>query len=370
MHIPGDGEMAGLLQDSAGGSTPGATTLPAANGPSVWTGRDLSRSNDWIFHLTPRDIDEIDHAARHFRDSGVDLFRIATATFPLPRLGPRLVALQREIITGRGFALIRGLPVQNYDRTTVATIYMGLGRYFGDPVSQNAKGHLLGHIKDLGHTRLDPKYRGYQTTEELRYHTDSCDIVGLLCLARAKSGGLSSIASAGAIFNEIRRRRPDLIPVLTEPFYISRNGEIPAGKNPWYRIPVFNFCEGHMTTLYAARDVRTAQLLDGVPSFTEAQREALDLFLLVAEEVSLKMDFNVGDIQLLHNHDIVHARTEFEDYPEDERKRHLLRLWLSVPNGRPLPPCFAERYGTVELGAVRGGIVCPGTQLTIPLDAE
>ena len=362
--------MAGAHGDTTEiGSRP-AAALSAASGPAVWTGHEMSRSDAWIFRLTSIDITEIDSAARRFRDSGIDLFRIAAADFPLPGLGPRLRALQRELIEGRGFVLIRGLPIQNYDRQMQAIIYMGIGRYFGDPVSQNAKGHLLGHIKDLGHTRHDPKFRGYQTTEELRYHTDSCDIVGLLCLARAKSGGLSSIASAGAIFNEIRHRRPDLLPVLTEPFYLSRNGEIPVGKKPWYRLPVFSFYGGFMTTLYGARDVRTAQFLDGVPPFTEAQSEALDLVLEVAEDVSLKMDFDVGDIQLLHNHDILHSRTEYEDYPEDERKRHLLRLWLSAPNGRPLPPAFAERYGTIELGKVRGGIVCPGTTLSIPMDAE
>ena len=362
--------MAGVQDIDNGVHSPGVTNLPAASDAAVWTGHELSRSESWIFRLSAADVDEIEAAARRFRDSGKDLFRIATAEFPLPHLGPRLLALQREIVEGRGFVLIRGLPVQNYDMAMAAIVYMGIGRYFGDPVSQNAKGHLLGHIKDLGHTRHDPKWRGYQTTEELRYHTDSCDIVGLLCLTRAKQGGVSSIASTGAIYNEIRRRRPDLIPVLTEPFYISRNGEIPAGKQPWYRIPVFNFYAGFLTTLYAARDVRTAQLLDGVPPFTVAQREALDLFLEVTEDVSLKMDFAVGDIQLLHNHDIVHARTEYDDHAEDARNRHLLRLWLSVPDGRPLPPCFAERYGTVELGTVRGGIVCPGTQLTIPFNAE
>ena len=362
--------MAGGQEATIKKPSPEPSALPAASGSFVWTGREMSRSDAWIFRLSPADIAEIDAAVDRFRASGIDLFRISAADFPLPTLGPRLRALQREIIEGRGFVLIRGVPVQRYDRTMSAIAYMGIGRYFGDPVSQNAKGHLLGHIKDLGHSRRDPKYRGYQTTEELRYHTDSCDIVGLLCLARAKSGGLSSIASAGAIFNEIRRRRPDLLAVLVEPFYLTRNGEIPAGKQPWYKLPVFSFYGGYMTTLYGARDVRMAQLLDGVPPFTEAQREALDLVLTVAEEVSLKMDFDVGDIQLLHNHVILHARTEFEDYAEVDRKRHLLRLWLSAPNGRPLPPDFAERYGTVEVGTVRGGIVCPGTQLSIPMDAE
>ncbi len=330
----------------------------------------MKQRNDWTYRFTPGDLDEIEAAARQVLDRGLGILEITKSAFPLPSLDAKLAALQRDVVEGRGFVFLKGIPATRLDRLTLAVIYWGIGLRFGDPVSQNAKGHLLGHVKDLGLPPHDLNRRGYQTTLGLDYHTDGCDIVGLMCLAKAKAGGLSAIASAGAIHNEILRLRPDLLDVLYQPFHISRVGDIPVGKLPWYCVSIFNQYQGYLTSMYPGGDIRKAQRLPEVPRLTPKQAEAMHLVDALAEEYSLRMDIEPGDMQFLHNHTIYHARTEFEDHPEQERKRHMLRLWLSAPNGRPLPPEFAERYGNIEAGTVRGGIICEGTTFKAPLEAE
>jgi hypothetical protein len=223
-------------------------------------------------------------------------------------------------------------------------------------------------VRDVGRDENDPNARVYQTTKRQNYHTDSCDIVGLLCVRRAKAGGLSSIVSSVTVYNEMRARRPDLAAVLFEPICTDRRGEVPAGMKPWFTIPVFNWHDGRLTTMYVRRYIESAQRFPEVPRLTPLQGEAMDLLDTLVEDPALHlyMDFEPGDIQLVHNHQVLHDRTEFQDWPEPERKRHLLRLWLCPPDGRALPPCFAERYGSVQPGR-RGGIVVPGASLTVPL---
>jgi len=195
----------------------------------------------------------------------------------------------------------------------------------------------------------------------------------LLCLNKAKSGGLSTISSSTTIYNEMMKQRPDLVEVLFEPFTIDRKGEIPKGKQATYQMPVFHNYEGQLTTIYARDFIEAAQQRHAdLPRLTELQLEAMDMLdsLARSEAIRLDMAFEPGDIQLLHNHQILHARTTYEDYAEPELRRHLLRLWLSQPDGRPLPPVFEERYGSIELGKRRGGIIVSGTVENIPLEAN
>ncbi|MDP6787360.1 MAG: TauD/TfdA family dioxygenase [Rhodospirillales bacterium] len=344
-------------------------TVQLVDGPAVWLGSDLAKTDEWIYRLSEDQIAELDAALRRTQERGLAIIDIGRDDFPLPTLGPVLAELQDQVVNGRGFALVKRIPVERYTPAEAQTLYWGMGLYWGDAVSQNGKGHVLGHVKDLGMAEGDPARRGYQTTLKLRYHTDSCDIVCLMCLAKAKSGGLSSIASSGAIHNEILRRRPDLIDVLRGDFFMDRKCEVPDGKLPYAAAPVFNYDDGYMTSFYPRGDIDYAQRFDAVPKLNDEQREALALMDTLAEDFSLKMDIELGDIQLLHNHTILHARTSFEDYPEFERKRHMVRLWLSAPNGRPLPPSFADRYGSIEVGTVRGGIVVSGMTLCAPTEA-
>jgi hypothetical protein len=287
-------------------------------------------------------------------------------------VGGILKGILAELLEGRGFVLLRGLPVERMSREEQAIAYLGMGSWLGSFRSQNAKGHLLGHVKDLGLDIRDPRVRYYQTNRRLEYHTDSVDIVGLLCLKTAKAGGESYLASSMTVFNEVLARRPDLVPALFEPYPTDRRGEVPEGMRPWFDMPIYHWHAGRLTCIYVRQYIESAQkLFPEARRLTAAQREAMDLIdtLCNDPQVHLAMDFRPGDIQLLHNHQILHSRGDFENWPQPERHRHLLRLWLAPREARPLPEVFAPRYGSVVPGA-RGGIVVKGTTLKIPLEAE
>jgi hypothetical protein len=336
-------------------------------GPSAWYGPDLAARGDWIEELTETEILEIDAAAERLANAEVDVPSIRQRDFPLPTLGPRLRRMLEHVLTGRGFVLLRRLPVERWSMRKTATAYFGLGTHLGSPRSQNAQGHVLGHVKDLGFSSSDPNVRIYQTSERQGYHTDSCDVVGLLCLQPAKEGGLSSLVSSVTLYNEMRRRRPDLVSCLFEPIETDRRGEVPEGQKPYFQIPVFNWYAGLLSTIYQRKYIDSARRFVKTP-LTPQQEEALDLFDALADDPELNMSMKLlsGDVQLVHNHTLLHDRTAFEDWPEPERKRHLLRLWLAPPEARPLPYVFAERYGTLTPGD-RGGVIVEGSTQIAPL---
>jgi hypothetical protein len=313
------------------------TLPPKVEDRSAWYGRDLANCDDWIEHLSAAEV----------------------AT-------PRLQQILDEVLNGRGFVLIRGLPIESWTKRQAAEAFLKIGAKLGNLRMQNADGHLLGHVRDLGRSSDDPNTRIYQTRERQTHHTDSCDVVGLMCLRTAKSGGLSSLVSSTTIFNEMRRRRPDLLRVLMEPIETDRRGEVPEGGKPYFSIPVFNYHEGLVSAIYQRQYIESARRFEGVPPLTPLQIEALDLLDELANDpkLNLMMELQPGDIQLVHNHTILHDRTAFEDHPEPDRKRHLLRLWLAPVNARPLPEVYAERYGSITPGD-RGGVVVPGAKPTI-----
>src|SRR5207253_6216324 len=187
------------------------------------------------------------------------------------------------------------------------------------------------------------------------------------CLRRARTGGLSTIASSMSVHNLMAARRPDLLARLFQPLPVDRRGEVPEGKGPFYEAPVFNEHDGTLSVLYSRLHINSAQRFSEARRLAPEDIEALDLFGELADDPELRLDMNFmpGDIQFLHNHTILHARSAYEDWPEDERKRRLLRLWLSPPGARPLPPVFAECYGGITIGD-RGGIVCKRMQLHVP----
>lgn len=349
-----------------------STSQAIYDGPAAWRGRDMAKNTDWIVRFSESDVAEIENAVAFALSRKSDVLSLDREDFPLPRLAGRLHAVQNDVVHGRGFVLLRGLPAGRWTREQSATAFWGLGRHFGDPVPQNAQGHLLGHVKDIGKNPEDPSHRVYQTSYRHLFHTDSCDIVGLLCLRQAKSGGLSRIVSSTTLFNEVARRRPDLADVLSAPFTVDRKGEVPAGKAPYYDMAIAHHHGGRLTVIYARDFIEAAQRFAEAPSLSAAQIEAMDLLDELAEDpaIHLDMDFEPGDIQFLHNHQILHARTAYEDHREPERRRHLLRLWLSAPNGRELPPVFRERYGEIQVGRRRGGIVVPCQVPSAPLEAE
>ncbi|MGD9615944.1 MAG: TauD/TfdA family dioxygenase [Alphaproteobacteria bacterium] len=340
-------------------------------GPAAWVGADMRRREaEWTHPLSPAEIAEIEQATRAVRARGLDLAAITSDDFPLPTLGPVLDRLRVELVEGRGFVRLRGMPVEDRPIEESATAYWGVGAYFGKARSQNAKGHLLGHVYDLGQglSAENPNLRSYATAERQNFHIDRCDLVALLCLKRAKAGGQSMLVSAMTLHNVMAERRPDLLERLYRPVPVDRRGEVPVGKEPFYEAPVFNEYAGRVSILYSRLHIGSAQRFPGARRLTPEDIEALDMLQDLAGDPELRLDmsFMPGDLQILNNHTMLHARTGYEDWPEPEKKRHLLRLWLCPPDGRKLPPVFAECYGGVTVGD-RGGIICKDTRLHAPL---
>ena len=260
-------------------------------------------------------------------------------------------------------------PCDEWSREVTAAAFFGLGCHLGNPRPQNAKGHVLGHVMDLGLNADDPNVRIYQTHERQTFHTDSSDIVGLVCLQQAKSGGDSALVSSNTLYNVMRRDHPALAAALFDPIATDRRGDVAIGQKPYFEIPVFSWHAQLMSTIYQRQYIDSAQRFDGAMRLTPLHVEALDCFDALSNDARLNflMRLEAGDMQFVHNHTLLHDRTAFEDWQAPARKRHLLRLWLSSPQARPLAPVWAERYGTIEPG-VRGGVMVPAASWIAPLE--
>ena len=265
--------------------------------------------------------------------------------------------------------MIRGLPVAKYSLKKSATIFCGIGAHLGKARSQNSMGHILGHVRDIGADGSDTNARIYQTSERQTFHTDSADVVGLLCLKTAREGGKSLLVSTETIYNEMNKSRPDLVPLLFDPIATDRRGEVPPGEKPFFEIPVLSWFQGHLTGMYQRQYIDSAQRFADAMRLTEGHIEALDMFDKLANDphLHLSMQLEPGDIQFVYNHSQLHDRTGFTDWPEPEDRRHLLRLWLSIPGDRPLPAPFRQRFGSIEIGD-RGGIITKNTKLNVPIE--
>jgi len=338
-------------------------------GPSVWVGSQLAKKrNQWHSRWSNNEIKHLEHAAENFISSSFELADISKDNFPLPLIENRFKNLQQKLISGVGFELISGLPIEKYSIEETTTIFCGIGSHIGRARSQNSSGHILGHVLDTGANVKDKNTRVYQTSERQSFHTDSSDVVALFCLHTAKEGGKSLLVSTETIYNEMNRIRPDLTPLLFEPIATDRRGEIPEGEKPYFKIPVLNWHQGLLTGMYQRQYIDSAQRFSDVLQLTDKHIEALDLFDNLANDPRLyiSMQLEPGDLQFVYNHSQLHDRTAFTDWPEPRKRRHLLRLWLSMADDRPLPYYFKERFGSIEIGN-RGGIVTPDTTLNIPL---
>ncbi len=297
--------------------------------PAAWRGAEIKERDNWIYRLSGEEVEEIKAAL-----SGIGnrpLHEVTAADFPLPRLSRATATWVDELERGRGFVLVRGVPVDGKSVDECSLIYWGIGAHIGTPVSQNAAGDLLGHVRDTGADPTDPSVRLYKTRKAQPFHTDGADIIGLLCLRAARRGGASQIVSSVSIFNEIRRRRHDLVPLCFEPFPFDRNEEQAPGESPFFEFPLCAFDGEHLRTFYIGWYIRDSQRHRDAPRLTAQQHELIDLIDEIAArpDFHLEMDFQPGDIQLLKNSTILHARAEYDDYDDPKRKRHLLRLWLT-----------------------------------------
>lgn len=337
-------------------------------GPDVWHGAELAASpGAWLRRLTGDELAAIDAMAARLLATGWPAGAMApidaapeapgTASGAAPVVAALVGGLRDELLFGRGFAVLRGLPVDDAPARVAARLWV-LGQQLGAPVPQNARGHLLGHVCDLGYDAADPATRLYQTNQRQGFHTDSADVVALLCLRAAPVGGRSSLASAAAAWNAVLARDPALAAALFEPVATDHRGEEPPGARPWFEIPVLSWLDDRVTVIYQRRYIDSTARFPAAPRLADRQRAALDAFDAVLDDpdLHLEMDLAPGDVQLVHNHQLLHDRTAFVDDPDPARRRHLLRLWLCPPIGRRLPAAFTERYGSIEIGR-RGGVV-------------
>lgn len=325
-------------------------------GPHVWNGQDLAASQSWIHAFSAADVEEVRAALAGLKSRGATIPAIRQSDFPLPRLQARLAEIAREVESGRGFVLLRGLPADTFAEDDLRLVFWGLGLHLGVPMSQSKNGEFMAEVRDIGVKLYQPDTRAYRSAGRLRFHTDRCDILALLCAREPISGGTSRIVSSAFIRNEILRRRPDLCDALHGGFCFSRQGEEVAGEGRWFSIPIYAYEAGWFTSEFSQSFIDSAQRFPEVPRLSEAQREAIELVARLADEFSYDMQLQRGDIQLLNNHVTYHSRTDYKDFEEPERKRLLLRLWLATPVSRPLPPTHKTNWYSTAPGAIRGGV--------------
>jgi hypothetical protein len=299
-------------------------------GPAAWRGETLARTRDWIVPLDAAAIAELEHAGAAVRRRRLDLRAMRRDDFPLPRLEAIIRTWTQELTQGRGFLVVRGLPVERWSEDDATLVYWGLGLHLGVPGAQNVAGELLGHVVDTGEDAADPFVRRYRTAGDIAFHCDLADAVGLLCLHTARRGGASRIVSSVTVYDELLRRRPDLIDRLYEPVPLDRRDEARSGPG-WVPAIPCRWMDGRLRTFYHSDYFRSAARHADAP-VGPRERELFDAYEAIASEpgVGLDMQFEPGDVQLVSNHVILHARTAYEDWPEPERKRHLLRLWLTL----------------------------------------
>lgn len=309
-----------------------STTRKPVRTPAAWRPTEIADPAEWTVVLSDAERSEIVAAVASARVAKATVTTIDAGSFPLPTLSGRIEQWSSLLNGGRGFLLLRRFPVDLLDATDTELAYIGLGTHLGTPVGQDANATVLGHVRDEGVERTHPGIRFYRTRERQDFHADGADLVGLLCLNRARSGGESRIVSSAALYNEILDRRPDLLEVLYQPFAWDRNDEQSRGEDPYFEMPVLNDIAGVPRVFYIGWYIRDAQRHPQAPRLTAEQAQAMELLESIANDPTfyLEMDFQPGDVQLLNNARILHAREAFEDHDDPAQRRHLLRLWLAA----------------------------------------
>jgi hypothetical protein len=327
--------------------------------PAVWLAAELEASDRWRHTFQPEELDEIDAAiveARR-RSPDLDLSRLGAEDFPLPTLTSLAERIRCELVDGVGVMLVDGFPVDRHDMNELRAVWWCVGNHIGTPVAQSWRGDVMGDVRDLG-TGIDGAAgRGYTSNAELSFHSDTADVTALFLLRRARSGGVTRLASSVAVHNEIIRRRPDLMELLYEPLPVSWQSNQPEGEQGWYLQPVFGRHGDDVACAYVRTNITRAAENAGAPPLRPEQLEAVEYVQQVAAEPQFWIERHLepGSMLFVSNHTAFHMRTAFVDHDDPARRRHLLRLWLSLPNSRRLPDSFAEFFGDVGAGALRGG---------------
>lgn len=320
-------------------------------GPGVWRGPELERKTEWLIPMTENHRAELRDIAARTRADGLGLSDIGRDTLPLTECAPLARQIRQQVEDGLGLVVLRGLDLDGVSLEDAGVMFFVLGRAMGTPIRQNAQGHLLGHIRDTGRNIFeDLSVRGYQTKIGLPFHTDtSTDLLGLLCFRKAKSGGKNFLAPLLTIYNEVLRKAPELIDTLYEPFhYDCRDEEHPDGK-PFYSRTAASVSAGKLSLRHNSGYARSAERHEECPRITEKQSRVMQLIDEISfdPEIHFALQLEEGDMLFVNNYQVMHARSEFEDHEDDALRRHLLRLWLHLYEGRPLAPAFDNRGGIV-----------------------
>lgn len=316
----------------------------------AWRGCDLASDRSWVVELSASQAAELERAAISALSKGAPTTGLLREDFVFHECDAVFEGVRKRVVEGQGFVLVRGLPVQGRSREVAAAMYWGLGTRLGRAVTQNLQGDLIAEIRDRGFDVNNLDVKPSQTNAEQRPHTDPADVVGLLCINGAQSGGLSRIASTMAIYNAVLKEHPEYLDWLYRGFHHNLRGDAseaaPYGCTP-KPIPVYRYYKGALSCVFNASTIKEAQRRMGalVP---DAEMRAIDYMVELARSDTYRLDmaFAPGDLQILNNYTVMHWRTEFKDWPEPERKRLLLRLWLKAENLRPVDPEMAEGYIT------------------------
>jgi len=309
--------------------------------PSAWKGRDLAGDTAWMHVLSARAVAALEAALAAVMERGLRFPDFTREDFPIGGpLARELAGFAEALENGRGFLLLRGLPVWRWTDDEIAIVHYGLGLHLGVPVRQNPKGELLGSVMNVG----DPTQkttRVYETNRYLPYHSDPSDVVGLLCLRKARTGGLSSLVSVAAVYNEILATHPEFLGLYYRPMYFAHLCEpLPSLS------PIFSHHQGKLSCRYLRQYIELGHEIRNQP-LSRVEIEALDLFdaVIHREDIRLDMMLEPGDLQFANNYAVLHSRTQFEDHDDPALRRRMLRLWLKMPNARPLAPEFPGRNG-------------------------
>ena len=309
-------------------------------GPTVWRAANFADDQTWIFNLSANHIAEVRQALSNVKKSGLTFPHFGKREFALPTLGPALKDIMTDLETGPGFQLLRGIPVEATADADNNIICWELGLYMGKAVRQNPQGDLIGRVMNVGDL-TDRQTRVYETNTYLPYHTDPTDVVGLLCIRKAKSGGTSSLFSLAALYNEILATHPQYLPCLYKPMFYPRLGGDQPGTSP-----VFSYHKGQLTCRYPRQHIELGHEMMGAP-LSSIELEAFDAIDTISHDASMRIDMMMepGDMQLVNNYAVMYSRTSFADFDQVERRRKKLRLWLRCENARELVHNFPGREG-------------------------
>lgn len=308
-----------------------ATHVPAlVDDPANWDATTFSGISALAREVTPAEVAELNAVCESLEQRGLGWNDTVRSDFQFERLAPALARALHDLSEGRGFALLRGLPLGQWSKDKARLAAWGIGTWMGQHVSQTVQGIRLVDVSDVTGKEASP--RQYRTSQELRLHTDpASDIIGLACVQDAKAGGESVITSAVAVHNAMLGQRPDLLALLYEGFHWHRFGEGRPEDGAYTRdlVPVFAREGGQLSCRYVRSPIAAGHKEAGLP-LTDAQIEALDLMDKLCASPGLRLAFRMqpGDLLLVNNLAVLHARTQFDDHPELERRRHMVRLWV------------------------------------------